>query len=45
MYGTFFLTPLTQGLPVPESKGMKEAAGLGKAKISASTVLRLTEMT
>jgi hypothetical protein len=26
-------------------KGMKEAAGLGEAKISASMILRLTEMT
>ena len=26
-------------------KGMKEAAGLGKAKMSASMILRLTEMT
>ena len=32
--------------PNKESRnGMKEAAGLGEAKISASMILRLTEMT
>ena len=32
--------------PIKESRnGMKEAAGLGEAKILASTILRLTEMT
>jgi hypothetical protein len=32
--------------PSKESReGMKEAAGLGEAKMSASMILRLTEMT